>query len=122
MTSFRAALALIGSVALFGCASSAQPILYGDKHYPALPPDAPVQVFVKETDIEGPHKVIGAISAMDLGKWQILTRQDALPSLKAKARSIGANAIIVDDYQAVKSGLISTGYSVQARAVRLGTD
>jgi hypothetical protein len=45
--------------------------------------------------------------------------QDALPALEDKARATGVNAIIIDSYQPVKSGMISTGSSVQARAVRL---
>ena len=54
-----------------------------------------------------------------LGVEQVLTLQDALPALEDKARAVGANAIIIDSYQPVKSGIISTGYSVQARAVRV---
>ena len=101
-----------------GCATQ-PPTLYGDHRYPALSADTPVAVYMKESDIHGQYEGIGAFGAMDLGKWQVLTMEDALPTLKEKARSIGANAIIIDEYQAVKSGIISTGYSVRARGVRL---
>jgi len=74
---------------------------------------------MKDTDIHQNFEVVADVSTMDLGKRQILTLQDALPTLEDKARATGANAIIIDSYQPVKSGIISTGYSVQARAVRL---
>ena len=78
---------------------------------------------MKASDIHQPFEVVADVTAMDLGKWQVLTMQDSLPALEAKARAVGANAIIVDSYQPVKSGIISTGYSVQARAIRLnGSD
>jgi hypothetical protein len=103
---------------VFGCATQ-PPTLYGDHRYPALSADLPVAVYMKESDIHGQYEVIGSFGAIDLGKWQLLTMEDALPVLKEKARSMGANAIIIDDYQPVKSGIISTGYSVRARGIRL---
>jgi hypothetical protein len=39
--------------------------------------------------------------------------------LKTKARKIGANGIILDKSQPIKSGIISTGIWVEARAIRL---
>jgi len=113
-------LGILVGILLFvaGCATQ-QTTLYGDHHYPALSADTPVAVYMKELDIHGQYEVIGAFGAIDLGKWQVLTMEDALPTLKEKARSMGANAIIIDVYQLVKSGVISTGYSVRARGVRL---
>jgi hypothetical protein len=35
------------------------------------------------------------------------------------AGSIGGTGLIIDSYQPVKSGIFSTGYTVQARAIRL---
>jgi len=48
-----AALALTVS----GCATSSPPILMGDHHYPPLPPNAPVQVFMKASDIHQSFEV-----------------------------------------------------------------
>lgn len=59
------------------------------------------------------------VSAMDLGKYQMLGLQDALPTLQRKARAIGGNGLIIVGSQPVKSGIFSTGYSVQARATSL---
>jgi hypothetical protein len=114
-----ALLLAAAAVVLAGCASDAQPILIGDHRYPPLAANAPVRVFMKDADVHQGFDVVAEVSAMDLGKYQILTMQDALPVLEAKARATGADAIIVDNYQPVKSGIMSTGYSVQARAVRL---
>ena len=116
MRKHPAILAILLFVA--GCAAQ-PPVLYGDHRYPALSANTPVAVYMKESDIHEQFEIIGAFGAYDLGKWQVLTMEDALPTLKAKARSIGANAIIIDDYQPVKSGIVSTGYSVPARGVRL---
>src|SRR5271165_2551064 len=109
------------TVTVGGCTTGAgsQPILIGEHRYPRLAANAPIQVFMKDTDIHQNFEVVADVSSMDLGKRQILTLQDALPTLEDKARATGANAIIIDSYQPVKSGIISTGYSVQARAVRL---
>ena len=112
------------TVAVSACTTGAgsQPILVGEHRYPPLPANAPIQVFMKDTDIHQNFEAVAGVSAMDLGKWQILTLQDALPTLEDKARATGANAIIIDSYQPVKSGIISTGYSVQARAIRIGNN
>jgi hypothetical protein len=67
---------------------------------------------MKDSNIHRQYEVIGAFGAMDLGKWQVLTMEDALPTLKEKAR-------LIDEYQSVKSGIISTGSSVRAGGVRL---
>jgi hypothetical protein len=68
-------------------------------------------------DVGKPFKVIGIITHNDPGKYQILTLDNAVPALKEKARSIGANGLIIDESRAVKSGIISTGISVKARAI-----
>jgi hypothetical protein len=36
-----------------------------------------------------------------------------------KARAVGGNAIIIDKSHPIKSGIISTGIYVEARAIRL---
>ncbi len=94
------------------------PLVYGQP-YPAVAANAPVRVFMHDSDIHQPYRVLGIVSAMDLGKYQMLGLQDALPTLEQKARAIGGNGLIIVSYQPVKSGIISTGHSVQARAIRL---
>jgi hypothetical protein len=107
-----------GQLALSSC-SAQPPIVYGDRHYAALPANTSVQVFMRESDIHQRYEVLGAVTAMDLGKYQMLGLQDAFPTLKQKALAVGGNGLIIDSYQPVKSGILSTGYSVQARAIRL---
>lgn len=116
MMATRIALAVV-VVGLAAC-SPQPPIVYGPRS-PAVAADTPVQVFMHDSDIHGPYRVLGIVSAMDLGKYQMLGLQDALPTLERKVRAIGGNGLIIDSYQPVKSGFISTGYSVQARAIRL---
>jgi hypothetical protein len=115
----RPALCLAASLSTLLACSAQPPIVYGQQRYAALPPDTRVQVFMRESDIHQPFEVLGAVSAMDLGKYQMLGPQDSFPTLEEKARSIGGNGLIIDNYQPVKSGIFSTGYSVQARAIRL---
>ena len=112
-------LALAVSIAVLPACSPQPPIVYGQQPYPPVPSGVTVQVFMRESDIHHPYRVLGAVSAMDLGKYQMLGWQDALPALEQKARAIGGNGLIIDNYQPVKSGIFSTGYSVLARAIRL---
>jgi len=113
----RVALA-VTLVTVAACSPQQPPIIYAHPH-PAVAADTPVQVFMSERDVHRPYRVLGIVSAMDLGKYQILGLQDALPTLERKTRAIGGNGLIVVSYQPVKSGIFSTGYSVQARAIRL---
>ena len=76
---------------------------------------------MRESDVPRPYRVLGAVSAMDLGKFQMLSVQSSFPALKEKALSLGGNAVIIDSYQPVKSGILSTGYSVYGRAIRFGS-
>ena len=74
---------------------------------------------MRDSDIHRPYEFLGAVSAMDLGKYQMLGLQDAVPTLKQQARSIGGNGLIIGSYQPAKIRHFSTGYSVQVRAIRL---
>ena len=87
--------------------------------YPPLAASAPVAIYSTAADIHGRHEIIGSIKVIDWGKWQVLRMDDSLPRLKERARSMGADAIIIDDYHQGASGIFSRGYSVEARAVRL---
>jgi len=90
--------------------------LVGDSHNP-LPPTYEVFVFSGERDITRQFEVLGIITYTNPGKYQILSLDDAIPALKEKARSIGANGLIIDESHTTKSGFISTGVSVRARAI-----
>jgi hypothetical protein len=85
----------------------------------ALAPDAQVSVFTAENQIKQPFEVVGIISYTNPGKYQILNLGDAIEALKEKARAVGGNGIIIDKSNPIKSGIISTGIYVEARAIRL---
>ena len=87
--------------------------------YPALADTATVAVYGVETDVPRPFTTVAIINFTDPGKYQVLDLNDAIPGLKAKARALGANGIVIDQSQTTKSGWISTGISVRARAVRV---
>jgi hypothetical protein len=115
MNSLSIVLTMMGL--LTGCSStSVTPV--GSRSYPPLQPAQDVAVFSSPADVGHPYEVVGIISHTDPGKYQILTLGDAIPDLKEKARQIGANGIIIDQATPVKSGIISTGVSVTARAIR----
>jgi hypothetical protein len=101
-----------------GCASSSVQKI-GTSAYAPLPESAEIIVFTETSQIKTPYEVVGIISYDNPGKYRILTLGDAIESLKEKAREVGANAIIIDKSQPVKSGIISTGIYVEARAIRL---
>jgi hypothetical protein len=105
-------------VVLVGCARTGV-TLVGDRRYSPLPSSCDVRVFGSESEVKQPFEVVAIISYTNPGKYQILTLDDAIPELKEKARTVGANAVIIDQTSPVKSGFISTGMSVRARAVAL---
>jgi hypothetical protein len=115
----RATLIAFATLFMFSCASSSVQKI-GTANYAPLSQNADVLVYTSETEIKAPYEVIGIISYTNPGKYQILTLGDAIDPLKAKAREIGANAIILGQSQAIKSGFISTGITADARAIRLG--
>lgn len=106
------------AVSASACASSSA-VPTGGVLYAPLPAAAPVAVFFDERAVGRPFQVVGEVEVVNPGKYQVLTVQDALPELSARARSIGADGIIVDSSVPVKSGIISTGVSARARAIRI---
>lgn len=97
--------------------SSAQRI--GSASYPPLAAATDVVVYTSEAQIKKPYQVIGIVSYDNPGKFRVLDLSSAIEPLKEKARKLGANAIIINKSQPVKSGSISTGIYAEARAVRL---
>ena len=92
----------------------------GQSSYPPLSGNENIIVFTADNQIKGQYEVVGIISYNNPGKYQVLTLETAMEPLKEKARQLGANAIIIDKSQPVKSGIISTGIYVEARAIRIG--
>ena len=74
---------------------------------------------INASQVKEPYEVVGIISYDNPGKYQVLSLGDAIEPLKTKAREIGANGIIIDKSQPIKSGFISTGIYAEARAIRL---
>jgi len=101
---------------LTGCASVGVQRI-GSSQYPPLSPSEEVMVYTDESQINKPYKIIAIISYNNPGKYQVLTLNSAIEPLKEKARKVGANAIIIDKSRPVKSGIISTGIYVEARAI-----
>jgi hypothetical protein len=106
------------ALGLAACASSSVTAT-GAHNYPQLPASTPVQIFSADRDVPPGFQVVGIIDYDNPGKYQVLTLEDAIPDLQEKARSVGGNGVIVDESQPVKSGLVSTGIHVRARAIRL---
>lgn len=90
----------------------------GTQRHSALASDTAVTVFASEADVQGKFTTLAIMNHHDAGKYQNLTLEDAIPALKAKARSVGANGLIIDHQAQVISGLVSRGIEVRARAIR----
>ncbi|MGO9267001.1 MAG: hypothetical protein ACLQBA_19350 [Candidatus Binataceae bacterium] len=117
----RGALLILLSILFTGCArASVQAI--GTSHYPPLARNAEVLVYTDDSQVKEPYEVVGIISYTNPGKYQVLTLGKAIEPLKKKAREIGANGIIIGQSKPVKSGIISTGISVDARAIRINKE
>jgi hypothetical protein len=111
-------LLTLASLLLSACASSSVERI-GTASYSPQPPSAAVFVFTDASQVKVPYEVVGIISYDNPGKYQVLSLGDAIEPLKTKAREIGANGIIIDKSQPIKSGIISTGIYAEARAIRL---
>jgi hypothetical protein len=111
-------LLIFAALFFVGCASSSVQRI-GTVSYTPRSPDSEVVVFTDTSQVKEPYDVVGIISYDNPGKYQILTLGDAIEPLKTKAREIGANGIIIDKSQPIKSGFISTGIWAEARAIRL---
>ena len=118
---FRASLISILYISLVACANVGMQRI-GQSSYPPLSDNENVFVFTSDDQIKDQYEVIGIISYNNPGKYQVLTLESAIEPLKEKARQLGANAIIIDKSQPVKSGIISTGMYVEARAIRIGSN
>jgi hypothetical protein len=109
---------VLAAIPLGACASTSV-IRTGPTSYSTLPDNVPVVVFADERDVPQRFDVVGLLRYVNPGKYQILNTSTALPEVERQARVLGANAIILDSSEVVKSGIISTGVVVTARAVRL---
>jgi hypothetical protein len=113
-----AIITILAGMLLASCASSSVQRV-GTASYAPAAPSADVAVFTADNQVKQPFEVIGVISYDNPGKYQILNLGDAIEPLKAKAREVGANGMVIDKSQPVKSGIISTGIYVEARAIRI---
>ena len=109
---------LLAGFSIVGCVNSSVERV-GTATYAPAPASADVVVFTADSQIKEPFEVVGLISYDNPGKYQVLNVGDAIEPLKQKTREVAANAIIIDKSQPVKSGIISTGIYVEARALRL---
>lgn len=91
----------------------------GTHQYDALPASAAVAVFSSASDAPRTFEVVAMLSHADPCGFHRCSLKDAIEPLSAKARQVGANAIIIDGVQTVKTSLTSTGVGVDARAVRI---
>jgi hypothetical protein len=112
------ACVIIMAVGIGGCAGSSI-TLVGGKHYDPLADTATVTVYSQPADAPQGFEVVAMIHYKNPGKYQSVTLDDAMPDLKSKARSVGADGIIIDRYEQIASGIVSRGIDVQARAIRL---
>lgn len=115
---YRFLLILVQCVCLVACANVGSQRI-GQSSYGPVANNENVIVFTADDQIKGKYEVVGIISYNNPGKYQVLTLESAIEPLKTQARALGANAIVIDKSQPVKSGIISTGIYVEARAIRL---
>jgi len=76
-----------------------------------------ITFFTNESEINKPFKVLGTVYYMDPGEYKQLKFIDIVPILKAKAKALGANGIIIDIQEPVLSGFFERGIEVSGRAI-----
>ena len=111
-------LLVSASLFLAACASSSVQRI-GTASYSPRQSNADVFVFTDASQVKEPYEVVGIVSYDNPGKYRVLSLGDAIEPLKTKARETGANGIIIDKSQPIRSGTISTGIYAEARAIRL---
>ncbi len=116
----RRTLSLPSLLLVIGCATTSSTPT-GTTRYAALGSRVPVAVYSDPSEVPAHFVTVAMLNFNDPGKYHIRSLDDAIPALQDRAREAGANAIIIDHYAPVKSGLISTGITVQARAVLIST-
>jgi uncharacterized caspase-like protein len=111
-----------GGAWIQGIKTSAKPV--GSAHFSPQAPDAQVAVFNSPEAVKQPFTELALLTHSDPCKALVsrtCTLSDAIGPLSAKAREVGADAIIIDRIQSVKTSLLTTGITVSGRAVRLGS-
>jgi hypothetical protein len=116
-----ALLALAAASLLLAACASSTVTKTGPTSYAPLAPMAKVAVFTAESQVGQPLELVATISYTDPGKYAIKSLSDSFEPLRAKAREVGANGVIIDNSYQVISGIISRGISVDARAIRMAT-
>jgi hypothetical protein len=91
----------------------------GTGTYAPLAEGKDVTIFTSESEVKHPFAVVGIISYEGPGKNDKLDFGAATEPLREKARALGGNGIIIDNFGPLKSGLTSTRISVRARAIHL---
>jgi uncharacterized caspase-like protein len=91
----------------------------GSKEYAPLPESANVVVYSSEGEAKRSYEVVATLAHSDPCTFHRCTVENAIEPLSAKAREVGANGIIIDSSQTVRTSLVSTGVVVHARAIRL---
>jgi hypothetical protein len=91
----------------------------GTATYAPVAEGGDVTIFTAESDVKQPFVVVGIISYDGPGKNDKLDFGAATEPLKEKARALGGNGIIIDNYRPINSVITSTRISVKARAIHL---
>lgn len=111
----------VGVLFLLLLAACADPTIHpvGSAHYEALPPGSIVRVFRAESDVHQPFTVVAVIRTTRKERGRTPELDDVIPEIQEKARSVGADGVILDATEPVRSGILTMGISVSARAIRL---
>ena len=102
-------------------AACADPTIHpvGAAHYEPLPPGSVVRVFLAESDVHQPFAVVAVIRTTRKDKSQTPELDDVIPEIQEKARTVGADGVIIDATDPVRSHILTMGITVSARAIRL---
>jgi hypothetical protein len=100
MRTFALLAAAAASLLLAACASSTVTKTGTTSSYPPLAPMAEVAIFTAESAVGQPFELVANISYTDPGKYAILSLFNSYEPLKTKAREVGANGVIIDNFVA----------------------
>jgi hypothetical protein len=103
------------ALALVGCAANVVTPIGAPRA--ALAADAPIVVYLAPSDVPPGAVVLGGLDYSDVAFAQRKDLDHAIGIFKERARELGANAIVVDSHETLRTGIFNRGIAARGRAL-----
>lgn len=86
----------------------------------AVAADAPITVYLAPSDVPPGAVVLGGLDYSDPAFAQRKDLDHAVGVFKEEARKLGANAIVIDSHDTIRTGILNRGIKATGRALYIG--